>query len=303
MAATAETTGAELVEFDLGPIKVGVSAAALEFEDAPTVDGLVDAAWTVLPAKVDGWHTKFGATAGSPAERYALAKKATKAQREAAKFAVFGTTYTGPVGDRNGAKKWYSPDGKRLTRAELAPLVTAVRAALAADCRRKEREALKRERDDARGKARLAKAREKAIAKLLDGSAAEYAAFVLPLDVKLAKGVSKDETRPVMTHAHLYRCGKRWEILVTDSYTAVVVPVQTNHDKAFEHVQGGYHVIPNEALKAIDKAGAFRIDKTGAVVPVEVNERTVYLTEAGRPSPGYTEHHVYVPTRRDVGSG
>lgn len=83
---------------------------------------------------------------------------------------------------------------------------------------------------------------------------------VLPKGAKPSKSVSKDQTRPVLTHAELRQPadGTGWELVTTDSYQLARIPlsVKTVDGSDGEPLTAG--AISTDALKAIEKAGAFR---------------------------------------------
>jgi hypothetical protein len=89
---------------------------------------------------------------------------------------------------------------------------------------------------------------------------------VLPTKAKPSKSISKDETRPHLTHANLVRDGDSdWTLLATDGYQLVRVPVYVMERAAGHPLEPG--PIPADALKAIEKAGAFTANKQ--IVPVD----------------------------------
>ncbi len=90
---------------------------------------------------------------------------------------------------------------------------------------------------------------------------------VLPKGSKPSKTVSKDQTRPILTDAELQQTQDGgWELLATDSYQLARIPLTVrDNDSSDEPLTPG--PISTEALKAIEKTGAFRAN--GSVVPVD----------------------------------
>ena len=103
---------------------------------------------------------------------------------------------------------------------------------------------------------------------------------VLPKGAKPSKSVSKDQTRPVLTHAELRQTteivdGERkptgWELIMSDSYQLARVKLSVmDADNAFtpELVPGP---ISTDALKAIEKSTAGAFTANGTVDPRNSN--------------------------------
>lgn len=97
----------------------------------------------------------------------------------------------------------------------------------------------------------------------------------LPQGAKPSRGASRDTTKPVLTYGYVAKEGRgqsaRWVLVVTDNYGMTVLPLDVIGKLP---IDGKGAFIPPEALKAIDKTGAFRITKNGGIQPVKVTETT-----------------------------
>jgi len=93
----------------------------------------------------------------------------------------------------------------------------------------------------------------------------------LPKNSKPSKSASKDQTRPVLTHAELREttridsdAGERvadgWELVTCDSYQLARVRLSVTEEESREPLTAG--PISSEALKAIEKTGSFRANST-----------------------------------------
>jgi hypothetical protein len=122
----------------------------------------------------------------------------------------------------------------------------------------------------------------------------------LPEGAKPSKGVATDEAG--VGHGYIDRRGKQWVLVVTDGYTMNVLPL--------EAVGGALKAgtfIPPQALKEIEKAGAFRV-KNGGIQPLHVDRgyaTTLYEPGDRENWSDKTQAHASVPrwTVREVGTG
>lgn len=97
---------------------------------------------------------------------------------------------------------------------------------------------------------------------------------VLPKKAKPSKSISKDATRPHLARAELIRrettedgeTNERWWLVATDSYQLVHVPLDVR-ESAGSPLALEEGCIPADALKEIEKAGAFRAN--GTIEPVD----------------------------------
>lgn len=206
-------------------------------------------------------------------------------------------------GKRNVLGGQLAREGKltRVQRSELASVNRQIKA-LATPLKRseaayakarakldaeeaKDRQREEREREKRIAREDAAKARTKAVnqRKLERRVAAverrllkEAGSFArLPQGAKPSRGTWKDDTRaPQLRHGFVTKEGRgksaRWVLVVTDTYGMAVLPLDVTGELP---VNGKGAFIPPEALKAIDKTGAFRITKKGGVQPVKVTER------------------------------
>lgn len=135
----------------------------------------------------------------------------------------------------------------------------------------------KRERaaEVARKKARVAVERKVKQMEARSYKAANFAQ--LPGKSKPSKTAAKpNTTRPLLEQAFLTQDGKgkdaRWVLVTTDSYALSVVPLEVSNEKAVRET-----LIPPEALRAIEKAGAFRVTPKGAIQPLKVEAMTTHV--------------------------
>jgi hypothetical protein len=105
---------------------------------------------------------------------------------------------------------------------------------------------------------------------------------VLPKGSKPTKGASSDETRPILCRGELVELGAdQWVVDVTDSYKLVRIPLDVKEwDDTPALVAGP---VSADALKAIEKAGAFTAD-ADTVSPWQVQKHGGFLPADGAPA-------------------
>ena len=108
---------------------------------------------------------------------------------------------------------------------------------------------------------------------------------LLPKGAKPSKSVSKDQTRPVLTHAELRQSadGTGWELCTTDSYQLARIPLSVKTADGLDGEPLTAGAISSDALKAIEKAGGFFAN--GTVQPCDELGRTTGQSFV-RESPG-----------------
>lgn len=240
----------ERVEVRVGPLTVGVTPTVAARWELTIVDVALEA-YTVLQRKAAN-VTTFGRNTDPEQMRDA------KLQREAATSAV-------------NYHAFRHVDGKRLTKAQLAPLVTAVRKQLAADVRTVQKDEAKRAREKARAEAKSKRLHDAKAAKFTAACDKAACAVILPKGAKPSKIVSKDQTRPQLTFAYIVKRGDGWFLVGTDTYQATALELTVTDPAAIREC-----AIATEALKSIEKHGAFRITKQG-VQPLKVERSSRYV--------------------------
>ena len=162
------------------------------------------------------------------------------------------------------------PDGSAFTKAELAPLVTLVRKQLVKDLRQQHKEQDRRDREAAEAEAREAGLRKKAMADAILEARKKANVAILPERAKPTRAVSKDESRPALAYGYVQQIGDGWELVCSNSYHLTRYPLDVTNPGAIAAV-----TIGPVALKAIEKAGAFRVTKAGTIQPVNVARQTM----------------------------
>lgn len=239
----------------------------------PTVESIALVARQLL-----GAHA--GALSTDPADvrrRALLAPKATRAAAE-------GAVRTEHLKDAKGVLH---------TKAAYAPLVTLVRKQLVQDLRESfkalDRADAEAKRQEAKRARAADKAREAAIAK-----AAKLAkCAVLAEGAKPSKAASKDRTDPSLCGAKLCQDPDgRWQLVATDSYQVCLFPLSVHGDAGLVECW-----LDADAVKAIEKAGAFRISK-GMLEPLTYST----FQQQSVPVSGYQSVTVYAPVTWPAGS-
>lgn len=309
MRATAhreKQTGPYAVAVKVGPLD-GVNAVKVSKDDDPLTpgtkysrDGLLDAAWRFLT--IEAHHLPFLDSVNDAVYRDA------KLQRNAAKSAVKTQHF----------KRHTGPDSEPVafTARELAPLVTWLRKELARDVRERQRTRDRRDREQAREQARQERveARERAKRQESDAKAKEQtlqqhmakAGAVLPQGAKPSSSlVPKTSNSTVMQFCWVLKLSTGWHLVSTDAYQMAVVPLTVVDEKKAGLKDG--MAIPREAIQAIEKAGALRVDrKTGAIIPVEVAWEHVVVRDKTRKSHdglGYYIGQILAPRVKGEGTG
>lgn len=114
----------------------------------------------------------------------------------------------------------------------------------------------------------------------------------LPSKAKPSGSLSKDKTRPLLASANLVEKDGEWSLVSCDSYQLAVLPLDVRDVDVEPALTPG--PIPADALKAIEKAGAFQAN--GVVAPVDTFGRPTGMTFA-RPEPAgrYPDHERLFP--------
>ncbi len=182
-----------------------------------------------------------------------------KTQREAAQQAVTLAGFT-------------TAGGAKLGKGATGPITTELRKRLNTHLRETKKQDEKNRAAKAKLNQLVREADEKARAEFRAAHTVAMAA--LPQGAKVTQATSSDETRPQLRCAWLVHLKAGWALVASDSYRLAVVPLQVGDAKA-AGLRPDYP-IPPEALKEIEKGGAFRIDKDGTVIPLKVD--TVHKT-------------------------
>jgi hypothetical protein len=100
----------------------------------------------------------------------------------------------------------------------------------------------------------------------------------LPTGAKPSKGASKDTTRPHLNRGQIVQRGEQWELHVTDSWKAAILPLSLvgELDESGPALTEG--PLSVDALKLIEKTGNFRAN--GAVEPCDQYGRPTGVTLA-----------------------
>jgi hypothetical protein len=238
----------------------------------PTVQSLAQVAFRLL-----GSHADTVSSDPKDVRRKALlAPKATRAAAE-------GAVRTEHLKDAKGVLH---------TKAAYAPLVTAVRKQLVTDLRGTFKAQDAAERETARQAAKTEKANRAASAKAIAAATKAAKFAVLPEDARPSKATSKDRTRPALTGAKLCQDPDGgWQLVATDSYQVCLFPLKVYGDAGLQECW-----LDAEALKAIEKSGAFRI-KAGMLEPLIYSSRVMQVRGAGT-----TTVSVSVPDARPAAS-
>lgn len=281
-ARVAGSPAPEYLTRQVGPLACRFVAGRAR-EDAahpiPTVESLASEAYRVLPLKADVHGTDNEA---EKRRRMLLAGP----QRTAAKAIVT-------------AHSLRDPSGAKYTASQLVPLVTVVRKELNAQLRRLYREQDKAAAERKRSEDRELAGRQRAAKQLVERATRKCACIRLPLDARPTKTACRDSTRPILQGAGIVRFGRgqsaTWELVTTDSYQMVRYPLTLLGEATIREL-----TIGPECLKAIEKAGAFRITKQGLIQPVAYAESDQSVKV---PRKGMAEYMTVrgVPVTHDVG--
>lgn len=272
----------------VGPLKVRVLADAIA--DGTQADDWVGRTYPTVESLADDAMDYVGRHAqvflDTPFESRWRALLSPKHTRAAAQSAV-------TVSVLHRLRK---PDGSAIRKGEVGPLVTQVRKVLVAQLRERKREQAReervRERERLRNQARDAKARQAA----RERADRKACAAILPAGVKITKALSKDATQPLLGCAYVVKVAGGWELQATNNYTAVRVPLEVTHPSAIAET-----VITAEALKTIEKHGAFRVLKNGAVQPLTIDESLQHYEAPAGVTSGYS--YVQMRVAHPVGGG